>query len=54
MRKALIALSALAALGIALPVTTGTAQADTNKVVIKNNHGHHYGWRHHHHAKGGY
>ena len=49
MRKLLIALSALAALGIALPATTGVAQAETKKIIIKRGHHHHHD--HHHHAK---
>ena len=51
MRKLLIALSALAALGIAMPIMTGTAQADEKKIVIKRGHRHHDFDRHRHHAK---
>ena len=46
MRKIILTLAALAAVGIALPVTTNSASAET--VVIKQNRGHHYGWRNHH------
>ena len=46
MRKIILTLAALAAVGIALPVATTSASAET--VVIKQNRGHHYGWRNHH------
>ena len=45
MRKLVLTLAALAAVGIALPVASNTANAET--VVIKQNRGHHYGWRNH-------
>lgn len=45
MRRLLIAFSALAALGLAIPATTGSAQAET--IIVNGNHGHHYGWRNH-------
>ena len=45
MRKIFLTLAALAAFGIALPVATAPASAET--VVIKQNRGHHYGWRNH-------
>ena len=45
MRKIVLTLAALAAVGFALPVATNSASAET--VVIKQNHGHHYGWRNH-------
>jgi hypothetical protein len=45
MRKIVLTLAALAAFGIALPVATNSASAET--VVIKQNRGHHYGWRNH-------
>jgi Spy/CpxP family protein refolding chaperone len=45
MRKIILTLAALAAVGIALPVATTSASAET--VVIKQNRGHHYGWRNH-------
>jgi hypothetical protein len=45
MRKIILTLAALAAVGIALPVATNSASAET--VVIKQNRGHHYGWRNH-------
>jgi hypothetical protein len=45
MRKIILTLAAIAAVGIALPVATNSASAET--VVIKQNRGHHYGWRHH-------
>jgi hypothetical protein len=45
MRKLVLTLAALAAVGIALPVASDTANAET--VVIKQNRGHHYGWRNH-------
>ncbi len=44
MRKVILALSAVAALGLALPVVSNPASAET--VVIKKDRGHHYGWRH--------
>lgn len=50
MRKFLIAFSALAALGLAIPATTGAAHAE-RFVVDNGNHGHHYGWRNHHRTK---
>ena len=47
MRKIVLTLAALAAFGIALPVASNTASAET--VIIKKSHrGRHYGWRHHH------
>ena len=45
MRKIVLMLAAVAAVGIALPVATQPASAET--VVIKQNRGHHYGWRNH-------
>ena len=45
MRKLVLTLAALAVVGIALPVASNTANAET--VVIKENRGHHYGWRNH-------
>jgi Spy/CpxP family protein refolding chaperone len=45
MRKLVLTLAALAAVGIALPVATQPASAGT--VVIKKDRGHHYGWRNH-------
>jgi hypothetical protein len=45
MRKLVLTLAALAAVGIALPVVSNSANAET--VVIKKSGGHHYGWRHH-------
>jgi Spy/CpxP family protein refolding chaperone len=45
MRKIVLTLAALAAVGIALPVATQPASANT--VVIKKDRGHHYGWRNH-------
>jgi len=47
MRKLILTLAALAAVGIALPVAT-TQPADAATVVIKKDRGHHYGWRNHH------
>jgi Ni/Co efflux regulator RcnB len=44
MRKIVLTLAAIAAVGIALPVASNSASAET--VVIKQNRGHHYGWRH--------
>jgi hypothetical protein len=35
MRKVMIALSTLAAIGIAMPVMTGAAQAETKKIIMK-------------------
>ena len=52
MRKILLTLAALAAFGLALPVTTGSASAET--VIIKKGHrdyGRHEGWRHRHREK---
>lgn len=46
MRKIVLTLAALAAFGIALPVAT-TQSANAETVVIKQNRGHHYGWRNH-------
>ena len=46
MRKIVLTLAAIAAVGIALPVASNSANAET--VVIKQNRGHHYGWRNHH------
>jgi hypothetical protein len=40
----MLTLAAIAAVGIALPVATNSASAET--VVIKKDRGHHYGWRH--------
>lgn len=57
MRKIVLALASVAALGLALPVVS--APADAREVVIIKkkkkhwNRGHHYGWykkRHHHGA----
>jgi hypothetical protein len=45
MRKIILTLAALAAVGIALPVVSNSASAET--VVIKRDRGHHYGWRNH-------
>ena len=45
MRKIVLTLAALAAFGVALPVVSNSASAET--VVIKQNRGHHYGWRNH-------
>jgi hypothetical protein len=50
MRKLFIAFSALAAVGIALPVMTGSAKADESKVIVKKGEHHHH-WRDHHHVK---
>ena len=46
MRKIILTLAALAAVGIALPVAT-TQSANAETVIIKQNRGHHYGWRNH-------
>jgi hypothetical protein len=46
MRKIVLTFAALAAFGIALPVAT-TQSANAETVVIKQNRGHHYGWRNH-------
>ncbi len=43
MRKLLIALAAIFAIGTAIPVTSGTAEAKQGW----KHHGHHYGWKHH-------
>jgi len=63
MRKILLSLAAFAALGLALPAVSNTADA-REVVVIKKNHRHwdngrhygwdrgrHEGWRHHHHDR---
>ena len=47
MRKIILTVAALAAFGIALPVATQSASAET--VVIKKDRGHHYGWTRGHH-----
>jgi len=47
MRKIILTLAALAAVGIALPAATNSASAET--VVIKKDRGHHYGWDRGHH-----
>ena len=44
MRKVLLALAAVAAVGIALPVATNTASAET--VIIKKSNGYNHGYRH--------
>lgn len=49
MRKFILALGAIAALGLAVPATN-TAQAQDAKIVVKTEHhdrGMHRGWRHH-------
>jgi len=46
MRKIVLTLAALAAVGIALPAAT-TQPANAETVVIKKDRGHHYGWRNH-------
>ena len=55
MRKFFIALAALAAVGIALPVTVPAEAAVTKKVIIKKSGHHdrglHRGWRHAHAKK---
>jgi hypothetical protein len=51
MRKVMIALSTLAAIGIAMPVMTGAAQAETKKIIMKKAIAAiTKGWRHHHHG----
>jgi hypothetical protein len=54
MRKIVLALAAVAAFGLTVPVVSAPADAKTQVVVIKKknhwNRGHHYGWskqRHH-------
>lgn len=52
MRKIVLALASVAALGLALPVMSDPAKAD--KVVIikkKRHHDRHYGWYHRHHHR---
>ena len=44
MRKIVLTLAAIAAVGIALPVASNSASAET--VVVKESRGHHNGWRH--------
>jgi len=54
MRNVFIALAALAAVGIALPVTAPAEAAVTKKVIIKKGHhdrGLHRGWDRHHGKK---
>ena len=60
MRKIVLALAAVAAFGLAVPVVTAPAEAAHVKkvVVIKKKHhwnrGHHYGWyKNHHHRHHG-
>jgi len=60
MRKVLLSLAALAALGIALPAVSGTVDAREVVIIKKKHHhwdrddhrgwdrGRHEGWRHHH------
>jgi Ni/Co efflux regulator RcnB len=45
MRKIVLTLAALAAVGIALPVASNSASAET--MGAQQNRGHHYGWRNH-------
>jgi Ni/Co efflux regulator RcnB len=63
MRKIVLALAAVAAVGLTVPMVSAPAEArhGTKVVVIKHKHhwdrgrhtgwnrGHHYGWRNHHH-----
>lgn len=54
MRKIVLTLASVAALGIALPVVTAPAAQARDVVVIKKKHrhwdrGHHYGWYRGHH-----
>jgi hypothetical protein len=54
MRNVFIALAALAAVGIALPVTSPADAAVTKKVIIKHrdhDRGLHRGWEHNHGKK---
>jgi hypothetical protein len=54
MRNVFIALAALAAVGIAMPVTSPAEAALTKKVIIKNGHHDrwlHRGWDRHHGKK---
>jgi hypothetical protein len=51
MRKLVLALAALAAVGLALPVTS-SARAEESRVIIKHgDRGLHRGWEHHHAKK---
>ena len=57
MRKIVLALAAVAAFGLALPVASAPAVARDVVIIKKNRHydrGHHYGWykqRHRHHHR---
>ena len=57
MRKIVLALAAVAAFGLALPVASAPAEARDVVIIKKNRHydrGHHYGWykqRHRHHHR---
>lgn len=46
MRKTLLTLAALAAVGVATPVATSAANAET--VIVRHGHGWHHGWWHRH------
>ena len=60
MRKIVLALAAVAAVGLAVPVVSVPAEAHASKrvVVIKKkthwNRGHHYGWTKNRHHRGGH
>lgn len=49
MRKVILTLSAIAALGIALPVMSNPAAADPVVVIKKRHYDHDWRWRHRHH-----
>lgn len=55
MRRIVLALAAVAAVGLAVPVVTAPAEAAQVVVIKKKNHwnrGHHYGWnKHRHHQR---
>jgi hypothetical protein len=59
MRKIVLALAAVAAFGLALPVASAPAEARDVVIIKKHRHydrGHHYGWykqRHRHHHRAG-
>ena len=49
MRKLGLALAALAAIGVALPITSSASRAEESRVIIKHgDRGLHRGWERHH------
>jgi len=51
MRKIMLGLAALAAIGIAAPATSALAQDRTVIIKKDGDRGHHYGWRNHRNKK---